>query len=501
MKISKFLNLALLAGTALASAGCLERNFVEDVGRISVDTREIVVPSDMYDGRNLVKDTLYVTSNRNWSVKFEDDVDWVTIDTTGHLNLARISDVTPLVFSFKDNETEAERTAQVRVTCEDGSKLITLRQEAISYRLVLLSSREGLGSVSSDKTEIPLEVNCNTDWTVKVMDGATASVTFSAPGGKYTGSVNAIVAENDEMITKDATIVISAKNCKDIEIPITQLKGIPYFRFTTEEGVNSIQAPTATDDYLIPIKTNTEWTAEVTSVEGYEPTTVSVVGSGTKSAETVKVTFPYTISGPVDGKIVVRFKAEGVAAPVEFTITQKPGARIRYYDYEAKTRFNSTANASIVDPPFAKPYFPNSKGDALNDMKATEVTLTLRNGLKFIAYSTAGFWQNSGTGLMFGEANGNYLKIPVIEGRKPVRMEYWWGLTRTANTANPLKLILVDPDGITVESNPAIELAPQAAGYSHGDFSFIGTEAGKQYKLQNNSAYNFGFGDLILYYE
>jgi hypothetical protein len=102
---------------------------------------------------------------------------------------------------------------------------------------------------------------------------------------------------------------------------------------------------------------------------------------------------------------------------------------------------------------------------------------------------------------MFGEANGNYLKIPVIEGRKPVRMEYWWGLTRTANTANPLKLILVDPDGITVESNPAIELAPQAAGYSHGDFSFIGTEAGKQYKLQNNSAYNFGFGDLILYYE
>lgn len=503
MKVFKLWNLALLAGLALASSGCLERNFVEDVGVISVNTREIVVPSDLYEGRNLVKDTLYVTSNRNWSVTFEDDVDWVRLDTTGHMNLARISDVTPIVFSFDDNETEAERRVRARISCEDGDKYVNILQEPISYRLELVSSTDGFGSVSSDKTELPLEINCNTAWTAKVMSGNTAVVSFSKSSGKYSASLKAIVAENEEMITKDATIVLSATGCKDIEIPITQIAGLPYIRFQTEEGVNEYTAETAVSDYAIPFKSNTNWQAEIVTLEGYNETEVSIVTSGSKSATAVKVTFPYCC-GSKDGKIVVRITGDGVADPLEFTIHQKPGARIWYYNYESKTRYNSTTTSCIQDPPMNTTYFPNSKGSARAEMKGTPVKITLKNGLEFEAYSTDGYWQNSGTGLMFGQAKGDYLKFPAIEGRKLVKMYYAWGLTRTSSSTTPLKLHLIDPDGGEIESSPSeISFEPKGTnmGFSDGTYTFNGTLPGVSYTLENITSINFGFGDLILYYE
>ena len=154
MKQNKYIPLCLsVLASFFALPSCLERQFSESESAVSVNTREILVPSDAFEGKNLVKDTLYITANRNWSVEIEPEVDWVSVDTTGWQNLAQVSESHPLVFSFKDNETDEERSATLNIFCDGKKKQVKVRQEAISYRLVLTSSKDGFGAVKSDGDE------------------------------------------------------------------------------------------------------------------------------------------------------------------------------------------------------------------------------------------------------------------------------------------------------------------------------------------------------------
>ena len=116
MKQNKYIPLCLsVLASFFALPSCLERQFSESESAVSVNTREILVPSDAFEGKNLVKDTLYITANRNWSVEIEPEVDWVSVDTTGWQNLAQVSEAHPLVFSFKDNGNDEERSATLNI--------------------------------------------------------------------------------------------------------------------------------------------------------------------------------------------------------------------------------------------------------------------------------------------------------------------------------------------------------------------------------------------------
>jgi hypothetical protein len=145
-----------------------------------------------------------------------------------------------------------------------------------------------------------------------------------------------------------------------------------------------------------------------------------------------------------------------------------------------------------------------SAGNAKAQYKKTPFDFVLRNGFIFTAYSTAGLWRNGGTGLMFGQAAGDYLKLPAVPGKKLVKMFYAWGITRTASTNH--KIELRDPDGNTIPTTPEIAFAGDTKNdskdhHQEGTFTFSGTNPGVQYTLYNVNGKNFGIGDLILYYE
>ena len=65
----------------LAVTSCLSREFTEQNPYISVDTRQIVVLSDVDSG--VVRDTLWVTSNKSWGTSLSEEVSWMKMEEIG----------------------------------------------------------------------------------------------------------------------------------------------------------------------------------------------------------------------------------------------------------------------------------------------------------------------------------------------------------------------------------------------------------------------------------
>lgn len=515
MKQNKYIPLCLsVLASFFALPSCLERQFSESESAVSVNTREILVPSDAFEGKNLVKDTLYITANRNWSVEIEPEVDWVSVDTTGWQNLAQVSESHPLVFSFKDNETDEERSATLNIFCDGKKKQVKVRQEAISYRLVLTSSKDGFGAVKSDGDELPISFNTNTEWKASLMTGSDAKITFSSASGKYSSDIKAIVAENEDLVTKSAVIVISAKNCKDIEIPVGQLEGFPYFRIGEQQPSpymkEGLEYEEGIDNCVVSIETNTSWTAEVVEVSGFDASAVKVTASGTKADKTPVLTFPYCTDFNVpEGKITVRFTASGVDEPVLFSLTQKPCIRLRWWD---ETTGRMVAAEDPSQYPFSSPlltFFPTSKGNASKDYlnRASELDLVLTNGYAFTAASTLSFWRNGSTALMFGGGEGDYLKLPAVEGKRLSKIHFRWGGKNDANigvSGPSFKFSLKDSDGNKVPEatygEDVLISSPERRAVTV-DLEFPGTQAGVSYKIYNEGTASYCVGNLTLYYE
>ena len=497
MKLFRFASIILIASAA-ALTGCLERNFIEEGGVMSVNAKEIVVPADSIGGQNLVKDTIWVTSNRSWSAYLADDVNWVKLDTTGHHDMARISEVTPLALAFKDNETAAERSVDVVITCAEGSRTVKVRQQAIRPRLILTSSTDGFGSVVCDGEKLSISFNTNTDWTASVSPKSSAKVALSKTSGKYTSTITATVAENTSWDPLSAMVIISAPGCQDIEIPIGQLQWSAYFElpegneFEAEEGIN---------DFSIPFKSNVSWTAEVVAAPGYPAGLVSVAASGTRSDKGVAVTFPYTIDFDNPATITVKITPDEMETPIMVTISQKPAIRIQWYDFaNAKLLGGSASTCPVQNPPFED---ITSSGTTVPDKyKGVEFDMVLKNGVTFKVLSTSGIYRNSSTGLMICNAADNYLKLPAVPGHKLTAIHYVWGIAYTTNTSGKLRIEVQDPDGNLVEGGK-LEATPRASGEGSSpvDVTLTGTENGVSYTLVNKCGYNFGIGDLILYYE
>ncbi|MBR1869378.1 MAG: BACON domain-containing protein [Bacteroidales bacterium] len=536
-KLLKY-GLSVIAVPALLLTGCLQRQFIEEEGVLAVNSRTRVVPADMFEGRGLVKDTLKITSNRCWSAVFTDedgnftDVDWVRMDTVGHHNMARITEASPLVFSFDDNETEEERSVNVRIFTEDGYKDVTLRQEPIAYRLKLLSGTESFRNVRNEGDTLRIGFNTNTEWTATVKSNSGASVKFTASSGKYSADIDAIVMENEDTFGKDATIIISAKGCKDIEIPLSQLQGEPYLRFTN--GKTEDMVTEGTGGYSIPFRTNGAWKARIVSVKGWPRDKVAMADStGTKGSKTLPLYFSYASDFSVnEAEIVVRFSAEGVSEDVFYTIRQKPCIRIRWFNTDTNVMDGaSSAKCPISQPPFSD--LATSSGNALSKYKKTEFDI-IPTGTDHVlkAWSTPGIWRNSSWGLLLGGAVGDFIQFPAIAGHTLKKVVFRRGGFLPASISGSFEL--QTPDGKPVSGTWTRAYHGTATdgihseGFSEAVDGFMfshykgvglrttdtnanlpqtitaeltGTSPGVGYMLVNLGTDNYSIGDLILYYE
>lgn len=481
---------ALMAAVCLT--GCLKFEFKEPNPVLYLSSTRVVVPSDTREGQDMVSDTLLVTSNRSWTAEFTSPVDWVEIDTSGYHIMSQASEKDPLILRFKDNDSDSERTAILQFYSAAGGKTVEICQKAISYRLELENLPEGMDSISSDGFTLPLSIKSNTDWTLSVRNGATAAVSFSQESGDHDATVDALIAENDDMFPKEGTLVISATGCRDIELPFSQEAGIPYFRLVDSTFV---QSPEGIPNTTIKIKTNMTWYAELVSVEGYDPASIVVPATGKKTVTNVLITHPYCMDFKKTGKIVVRFTAEGVEGSQTVTISQTPVLRMSFGELteEAMWSIGSALNLTSSNWPLISPTYDgitSSRNTA--KYKEERLELKLKNGYSMYLYSTRGLWRHSKTGLMFGGEIGNYLELPAIPDAKLYKFAYTFRETSTFT-------------GVLADATTGVEV-PETnfSTGGQGVQTVVGpfeTTPGQTYRIVATNAQFFAIGDLILYYE
>ena len=497
--------LTILALSCFCAVSCLDREFNEDSAVFTVSSSSLLLPCDVEEGKDLVKDTLWVTSNRSWTVSVPDTVAWLHLDKDGHQGLSGVSERVPLSVSCNDNLTEGERSTELHLFCQGESRTIKVLQSSIHRRLVLTRGARTYSDVDPEGQTDTLIINTNCPWTIGLKAGSKVSVRFAllpeagaSPSwnttltGTGTAEVLMQIVENDDRENgKNGTVLISAAGCRTIEIPVSQLIGIPIFR--VELANKEIKADDGISNYTFPIHTNVKWRADILSVHGYD--SLKVTGTyGSKGASSATVIFPYCTAFGDKGKIEVKFTAEDVEGEFVYTIEQNPCIRFGVGKLGSEAMY--TANAAIgveaANWPFKSPiwsYIPSSSASAKDPNK--RVTFELLNGYKLYAYSMKGFWKNSKTGWLFGGEAGNYLELPAIPGFSLKKILYCFRGTSAFK-------------GQVQRSKDNAVLAGTFSTGGQGSVTEIlvnNAAKGDTCKIVANGATNFQIGEMSLYYE
>ena len=487
MKADKIVLMALAFASLLSCA----RDFRETEDVFSVNTLELVVPADAAEGRNMVKDTLFVTSNVSWTTELGENVDWVSMGVAGHENISRISEISSIPFEFLDNDSDYSRSVKVHISSSNGQRDVIIRQQPIKRRLVLTSGGEGFDNLNADGDTCRFTVNSNIAWKVYVSNSSTVEVELSTSEGAYSGEVEAVVKPNTDMYAaKTGKIVFSAEGCESIEVALKQNHFVPYFELP--EG-DSFEAPGGVDDFRIPINTNTQWRMEILSAQGYPDGSVKAP-KGSAVNKTAKIIFPSCRTFGKDGRIDVQFVAEGIKEPVKASVTQKALLRMAFglVDYHMYSS-DKSLNMSEETWPFTTPSYsevPAVQSAAV--FPGVETDFTLKTGENVKMFSTLGFWKDDFSGLMCGGAAGDYIVLPSEEGYRLTKVEYCF------RGQTPIEARLVDMAGTDVPGT-----AFKTGG--RGSVSTVNlpatTKPGERFKIVLDSAFNFQIGEIVLYYE
>lgn len=477
--------LPILFAVGILITGCLERQIAEADEVLEPDTENISVPSDCTEGRNLLSDTVVVSFNRTWSAVLSPEVDWVSISSEGQTDYSGLSRKDTLFITFLDNETESLRETDIRLVSKNKERRIHLSQAAIKYRAVIESDLSELIDVEYQQTERTVYVNSNTEWTVSTKEGSEIALSYSRTSGKYSGSFDVFFPENEDALVKKATIILSAKGCSPVEIPVSQMKGVPYFNLLQE---SSIEKEEGLPDCSFKFKTNAVWEASLETIEGYKSEDVTLsISSGSKVAEgEITVKFPYCFAFGSRGKIVVKFNVEGMSEPVRQTITQMPVIRMRFYD-AVKDAQLSADNWPTASPTYNE--LPTKDASAIHQGELFDITLL--NGVKLKMYSTMGVVRYSKGGIVYGKGIGDYIAFPAFPGVKLVKMTFIYGNAKkfTADVRSPQDTAIPDSEFTVNALGDKVTL------------NLSGTENNTSYKLVSKTKDKSGIRDLILYYE
>ena len=461
----------------LAVTSCLSREFTEHNPYVSVDTRQIFALSDVDSGE--VRDTLWVTSNRSWGTALTEDVSWVKLEEEGFENIAGVSKITAIPMVFENNTSDQDRSVELLICSGELIEKVVITQEAKSYRLSVVEISEGFDDISADGDTVKVSFLCNTDWNALVSYNDGMLVNVSEENGNGPSDLQVVVKPNlDGEKDKKAVLTLSAEGCQDIDIVLVQHRRIPYFEI---KGGNQIALKPGVDDRKLTFSTNQYWTAEIVSVENYDPSAVSLSATeGTMAQKSVKVKFPSCVAFGKQGKIIIKFVTDELPEPIIVSMTQEPAIR---------ASFGTPITADtwpFVTPEFAE--FTTSSATAA--YKEVETPFVLNNGYSFNMYSTRGFWRNTATGFMGAGTAGDYIELPVVEGFRPVKIEYKY-LGET-----PIRCDVRSAEGRVLEGSVF-----NAATKKVTSVVLNGTVATEKYRIVTLNTQTLALDDIAVYYE
>jgi len=337
----------IFSAAAICLFGCLDADLTERSSILEPDGDSIIVQAEFASGSGENEKTVVIRSNRSWFAHLNDldnpidpsdetvSVPWGSIDAEYHSNLTGTTEETPVTITFLRNYSQSSINGVLNIYSEGKvAASIPITQEGAVYHL----SASAVKSVAQcDSDELSIKVECNTAWTAKVDESTTATVSLDTEEGFDPGEVKVKFSENFALSDKVADIVFSAKDCPDVTVRLTQNKAVPYL-YIVEGAETKVAGGEQTAS--VAIRSNTSWTAELVSSDMEDFNIENPSGeSGIETPQTVTFSFtPYAATDPhLQGSATVRFKAEGLDDPVDFTFTQRGVLAISFLDRTAFT--------------------------------------------------------------------------------------------------------------------------------------------------------------------
>lgn len=370
-----------LAPLALLLTGCLTKEMSEATPVFNPDKTEITATAEFVPGESDSTKVLRITSNRSWSAHLNDlddpidetdpeqSVKWAYLSEESHPNLTNGTEVTDLVITFKRNYTKIPRRGVLHLYTKGEMKTINLNQEGAVYRL----------NVSAPVTEasdggdfIPISVDCNTDWTVRIDETATtADAVLPTTSGFDPTTLNLRVKENEDKVAKTVTVIFSATDCPDQTMTFTQpattsdLKVFEVFTKMAISGSGKTTAPVLVIDETMmdadALAAHPKY-YYVTSKDGFTDELIPTETSDELPAEGLAL-LPSKLSAHDQLWVVVLGVCDGY---------RKTYTRIHFQDWKMGTKYTSETSNGVtitVDPPTIKTDY--IQFNASTDVKTT----------------------------------------------------------------------------------------------------------------------------------
>lgn len=351
----KKIHLLTLLSLVAFLPGCLNVDPTEpDAKDLTSNVGEVEISADFIAEEGDSTKTVLITSNRSWTahlnnldspVAVNEEVEWATLSSKGFLNLSNTTETTELKVIFHRNRVNVPVNGVLEIySCGKIAKTIKLNQKALVYKLDATAERTSTGAAADTVT---IKVDCNTAWTAVVDQSSTANVKLVKDSGFESGDLRVAFGENfSPKEGKTAKIVISAEDCADKAITITQGLAVPYLTLVSE---STKQLDQTVLEGTLAFKTNCDWTLTKES-----DTFHNLQFSKTSEVITDNTNFEikYTFDANDDPKVTASAKikitsAEASLQPLTATISQKGHLYVRYGENNFTPKIPNSGSGSI----------------------------------------------------------------------------------------------------------------------------------------------------------
>lgn len=457
----KYYSFLVAVSLPLFLCACLKNDGEhEAVPSISIDRTAITTGADP------TADTIYIASNRAWSLILDPSCDWLSVDKTEHINLLGASDRTPLILSVADNPVKEARSTSFRIVGEGISQTVQVDQAAIVYRLSVTSPHEVTG-IDDRGTTVRIAIETNDTWTATVLDGATAEVSLLKESGYRSEMLEVLVAPNlDKETRKSATVRIEVAECDPVEVVLDQKAMVPFVSCSVPEKDRLVDPNVFSSiggTRWFDVESNAAWQASVNT----ELTTASGVSlpveSGSGNMESFKVVVSEAnLDFDHEKRIVIDFQPEE-GELFRYEMVQQKGSII---DFEFRDQDHKTKNWPFVMPE-ANPGESN-KGEGW---------FYTPGGYCLHCYASGALYLNL-NGFQCGNAITDYIELPAVPERALVRVTL---IDYNGSTLPDIR----DAQGNVVKGG---EYSTDFTYYVPMIWNLYGTEKGKAYRIVTNKA-------------
>lgn len=253
---------------AFLLGGCLEKSVKVEEVALRTDLESVTMSAEFQPGTSDNEKIVKVISNRSWSAHLNDkdnpvptdqEVPWATLDVCEHLNLTNVPDEVAITISFNRNYSQ-DGINGVLDFYSQGKLFfsIPVNQSGAVYHLNAVPDKT---DANCDPDVIKISVDCNTKWTAEIVS-SSAKTSLDKTSGFDPDVISVTFDENFEISPKDVRIKISATDCEDVYVDLTQDEAKPYLKLSP---ANVYQLPGGEVSGKIIIQTNSAWTAAVKS--------------------------------------------------------------------------------------------------------------------------------------------------------------------------------------------------------------------------------------------